>query len=281
MIIKLNMKKIVIVIFIILIYYFGLKIKIENSNEQFINHIFKHTIFYNKKKDFNFDIFSVNKPVKILELSFGDKYDIEFNYNENYNKEPLVYIYNTHPLEMYDSSYYTGYDINPGVVMASTILTNKLNENNIPTILEHRSVSDYIKNNNLSYDESYKGSNYYLKETLDKYKSLQLIIDLHRDGTSKDNSTVEIDGVKYAKVMFVQNVNYEKNYKLVESLNKLLDKYPNISRGIYKKYIGTLNQELNENVILLELGGNYNTIEEVVNTIDILVEIIKEKLNEN
>ena len=45
---------------------------------------------------------------------------------------------------------------------------------------------------------------------------------------------------------------------------------------ISRKY----NQDLNLNVILLELGSNNNTWEEVCNTIDVLVPILKEIIYE-
>ena len=44
---------------------------------------------------------------------------------------------------------------------------------------------------------------------------------------------------------------------------------------------GIYNQDLSENIILLEVGANENTIEEVTNTLDIISQVIKEKINEN
>lgn len=43
---------------------------------------------------------------------------------------------------------------------------------------------------------------------------------------------------------------------------------------------GIYNQDLAPNVILLEMGGNENTYEEVINTIDLITPIIKEKIDE-
>ena len=61
-------------------------------------------------------------------------------------------------------------------------------------------------------------------------------------------------------------------------------KYPTLTRGIMQKegpgVNGIYNQDLSSNAILLELGGNENTITEVLNTIEIISTIIKEHVNE-
>ena len=62
-------------------------------------------------------------------------------------------------------------------------------------------------------------------------------------------------------------------------LNNILEqKIPGISRGIIKKggngVNGIYNQDLNEKMILIELGGQYNKIEDINNTLDILSESI-------
>ena len=43
---------------------------------------------------------------------------------------------------------------------------------------------------------------------------------------------------------------------------------------------GVYNQDLQGNVILIELGGDKNNLEEITNTIDILVNVIGDYVNE-
>ena len=75
------------------------------------------------------------------------------------------------------------------------------------------------------------------------------------------------------------NPNYDDNMSLVKKLNNSINtKYPKLSRGIYDGYRDTFNQDLNSNAILLEVGGQHNTVNEVVNTIDAIAEIIKENI---
>ena len=102
---------------------------------------------------------------------------------------------------------------------------------------------------------------------------------MHRDAVSKDITTTTIDNQDYAKIMFVANVNYKENIALANNLNNIInDKYPTLSRGIYNKYIDNFNQDLNNNVVLIELGGNYNKMEEVLLSIDALANSIEELL---
>ena len=142
--------------------------------------------------------------------------------------------------------------------------------------------------NNWSYNYSYRASRYFLEETLKKNNNLDLIIDLHRDAISREASTIEYDGKKYAKVLFVVGKDYdtyEKNMELTNKLNDIFKSYiPNISRGVIVKggsnVNGIYNQDLNQNIVLIECGGSENTIDEVINTINVLSNVIKDYLGD-
>ena len=62
------------------------------------------------------------------------------------------------------------------------------------------------------------------------------------------------------------------------------EKYPSLTRGVLTKggkgVNGIYNQDLNPNMILLEIGSQNNTIDEVLNTIELLAPIIAEYVNE-
>ena len=221
--------------------------------------------------------------ISIIDKVFAYEKNIEteqvFSYiQNNIVSNPRVYIYSTHQNEKYLGEKLENYEIDNTVVLASIILQEKLNSLGIETIVEERSVSNYLNENNLSFVDSYLATRSFLNDKLSKY-DFDLIIDLHRDATSKEKTTVSIDGKDYAKIMFVQNVNYKDNIALANKLNDILtSQYSNISRGIYNKYVDNFNQDLSNNVILIELGGNYNTIDEVLNSIDVLANSIKELL---
>lgn len=204
------------------------------------------------------------------------------------NEEPLVYIYNSHQKEEYSKDYMEDYNVNPDVFLASHIMQEKLNNKGIKTLIMEDDITAYLNNNNLDYSRSYQASRYYLKPVIEKYKSVKLFIDLHRDSTPKDVSTIEIDSKMYAKVMFVIGLEYdtyETNLSVATAINDKINAInPNLSRGILKKQgygvNGVYNQDLQGNVILIELGGDKNNLEEITNTIDILVNVIGDYVNE-
>lgn len=202
--------------------------------------------------------------------------------------EPLVYIYSSHQKEGYSIEYTEDYNIDPNVFLASSILQEKLNNINIKTELMKDDITKYLSDNGLDYSYSYVGSRYYLKPVIERYKSMKLIIDLHRDAAKKDVTTTVINDKSCAKVMFVVGLdhdNYQSNLDFSMNLNdKIVAKYPSLSRGVIKRtgegVNGIYNQDLAPNIILLELGGNHNNLDEVINTIDLIVPIIGEYINE-
>ena len=292
------------IILIIIAYFFTTKVlmnfSLKSSNEEFIKGMLNDSNHYQKykKKDYlnlftkyilNIDL---TNPKIILESVFkykqtGNKDEINATYIEN-KIEPVVYIYNTHQGEAYNDNGLLEYNITPDVQMASSLLEGLLEKDNIATIVEKGSMSEYLKNNNLDYNESYQASRYYLEQTLKDNPNLKLIIDLHRDAISKKSSTVLIDGKSYAKLMFVvgkNNDHYQSNLDLANKLNDMIkNKYPDLTRGVLTKdgtgIRGRFNQDLSEKIILIEVGGNENTIDEVMNSILVFKDIIEEYLNE-
>jgi len=297
-----------------------LNLKLVDNNEDFIINLLAdsnyHMMYEKKNKNVIYRFarlltnLNINEPLTILESGFGYENTTDSNtelvYNENYGmensvqevieymskneviSEPLVYIYNSHQTEGYSQAYLETYNITPNVLMAGYLLKDKLDKIGIPTIIEESNITEFLRINNWQYKDSYKASRFYLLDAINKYPSIKLFIDLHRDSLSKDNSTVTIDNKNYAKVMFVvgkEHANYEVNLELANKLNTMIVKnYPTLSRGVIGKsgsgVNGIYNQDLSNNTVLIELGGQENTITEVLNTIEILSSIIKEYINE-
>ena len=214
--------------------------------------------------------------------------DTKKEIKEENNNEPLIYIYNSHQKEEYSKDYMEDYNVNPDVFLASHIMQEKLTNKGIKTLVMEDDITAYLNNNNLDYSKSYEASRYYLKPAIDKYKSVKLFIDLHRDSTPKEASTVNINGMDYAKIMFVigkEYDTYKNNLSIANIINdKICLKYPTLSRGVLEKegygVNGIYNQDLSANIILIELGGDNNNLEEVTNTIDILVDVLREYVDE-
>ena len=279
-------------------YLFDKKIKSKVTNKVIINYLIKNSsnnmLYTNKTKDLlNINLSSTNLLLKTgmnnlvddSNIVFKDSYDestIVTKYFEDPNKyevkKPIIYLYNTHQLEDYSNSNVNIYNASPNVLMASYILKEKLNDLNIPTIVEETDITQILRTNNWSYNYSYKASRMLVEDALSKNTSLVYLIDIHRDSLPKDKTTVTINNKSYAKMLFVvglEHDNHESNLATAEKLNSIINKkLSGISKGVLKKggkgNNGIYNQDLNSNAMLIEVGGPENTIDEVTNTLNII-----------
>ena len=296
-------------------------LRLVDSNEEFlralINDSNHHMLYERSSKSVvnrvvkflsNVDF---NNPISIIEKSFGLNHEPKVSgsdpvFNDDYYnmdelekisehirdpfpvdvKNPKVYIYNSHQLENYSAANLEIYNITPNVMMASYLLKDKLIRLGIPAIAEEANLLEFMRVNNWKHQDSYKASRFYIIDAFNKYSSLDLIIDIHRDSIKKNDSTTTINGKKYAKTLFVvglENPKYQQNLQLANKLNEMINqKYPTLSRGILKKQgagvDGVYNQDISSKMILLEIGGQENSIDEVLNTVEAISNIIKEYL---
>ncbi len=295
-----NLKKIIYLIFILIGFflsylYFYYKVRNMISSEDYLNYLLK--VGFNKQIDSSYIKSSLlsnatfdNTPVTENNNDDTSQITDKSNTKEVLNStKPIIYIYSTHDTEGYASSYFNIYNIKPDVKIASYYLQEKLSDLGLNTIVEKRMIKDALNKNNWVYKDSYKASRIYLENTYQNNTSLKYFIDLHRDSSLKSKTTTTIDGKSYARVMFLvglEHDNYNANLKVATDINNLIKaKYPSLTRGIYKKsgpgVNGIYNQDFNSNCILIELGGQYNTMLEVSNTIDILAKILYDYIGEN
>lgn len=235
----------------------------------------------------------LNKIITLNDIKISNSHkviDIEndnSDKNENENttnvsetvKDYKVYIYNTHDTEKYSMPFISDYSITPDVKIASYILKDYLNDLGIDSIVETKSINDYLKKNNLDYKGCYDASRTYMKEA-SKNNNFKIYIDLHRDSVKHKYTLYEKNNKKYAKIMFVlttKHKNYKENEKFVNELNNMInDKYNGLSRGIMKRKDVIFNQDLSSHAILVELGGIDNTLEEINNTLEVFASILNE-----
>ncbi len=197
-------------------------------------------------------------------------------------KDPLIYIFNTHQTEGYKNTFLETFNINNTVLFASYILKEYLADLGLASVVEENSIVDVLNANGWKYGSSYKASRIFLEQAQKDYPSLNYYIDLHRDSSSYGVTSTEIDGVKYAKVLFVvglEHESYEKNLQFANRLNDLIkDVDSSLSRGIMEKkgkgVNGKYNQDFSPHTVLIEVGGQYNSIEEVNNTLKVLAKVL-------
>ncbi len=287
---------IIIISFIITFKVLYDKIDLKVDNNTYIDFLVKDTFSnYNLS-----DIKRLSSTEFLLKYSFGiEKVNTGTNIDiitpvikeESTTKntqKPIVYIFNTHQTEGYNSKFLETFNINNTVYLGSHILAEYLSDLGVSTIVEENSIVDVLNTNGWKYGYSYKASRILLENAYKKNPSLDFFIDLHRDAASYDRTLTEIDGKKYAKILFVvglEHENYEPNLQLAKNLNERIKKIaPTLSRGVLEKkgpgVNGKYNQDFNKNTILIEVGGQYNYIEEVNNTLKIIAQVIYEYLED-
>lgn len=256
-----------------------LKSNIKIDNKEFVELLLTNNIEENKITKFIGSINKNYKPVNLLSTNYFELVDtrkkkINTNNNSNSSILPLIYIYNSHQTEEYLPSNFIESEVKPTVMMADYIMEDIFNKNNFNTIVEERSIRQKLNENNWKYYKSYDASRIYLDDTKTNNPSIKYFIDVHRDSLKRDKTTVEINGKSYAKTIFLiglENDNYNENLEFTTKLNdKLNEKYPNLSKGIYKKggegVNGVYNQDNSKYTILLEIGGPENNTTEVLNS---------------
>ena len=278
--------------------YFYEKIDLKMNDVVYLNSLVKDSF-----SNYNFtDLKRLSSTEFLLKYSFGiDSYKTgieevttlpvvktDDDNNEVKSNTPVVYIFNTHQTEGYKSNLLESFNINNTVYLASHILGEYLNDLGVGVVVEENSIVDVLNANGWKYGRSYKASRVLMEEAYKNNPTLKFFIDLHRDSASYERTFIKIEGVGYAKVLFVvglEHDGYEANLELAKKLNeKIKVKYPGLSRGVLEKkgvgVNGIYNQDFNKNTILIEVGGQYNYIEEVNNTLKIISQVIYEYLNE-
>ena len=240
--------------------------------------------YINKKPKLSMSVSSV---VKNSNIAVKTNNDDKFAVKEEKNESPIIYIYNTHQTEKYQPG---GGLYKPTVMHASKYLSEQFNKNDLYSLVENRSINDVLSKNGWSYGSSYRVSRMYLEDTYKNNNSIKYFFDIHRDAGSHDYTSLCTSDTCYAKILFLiglENPNYLENQKYAEELNKRVnEKVKGLSKGILqkqgKKVNGVYNQDFSARNILIEVGGENNTMEEVYNTLnilsDVLINFIKEEM---
>ena len=261
-----NIGKLILFLFIILFFIIFIFLsfkKINKSYDNVIKYLLKDMIKEKRKIGI----------IKNLNLMVN-RYEFQNNNLQVLNNKSLIYLYNTHDKEGYVDGT-TIYDV-------TKLMGEKLKKLGIKNIVEDKKVSDYLLLGKKDYDIS--------REFINDIKNKEDIlyyIDIHRD--SVKDTKVTINNKNYAKILFVlgmDNPNYLKNKDVLLKMNSYLnDNYPGLSKGILEKsgkdVDGVYNQDLDSNILLIEIGGIENNLEEVNNSTEIIALMLYSILGEN
>lgn len=210
---------------------------------------------------------------------------------------PTVLIYHTHTTESYivndDGKFSTDYptkndDTAVNMVRIGDEITRILEENGIG-VLHDRTIYDTTYTG--AYDKSREG----VLEILERYPSVKITLDIHRDAVYYDDYTrlkpvAEIDGVKAAQMMIIAGAeggsvesfpSWETNLSFALALQKTAnEKYPKLMKPIYfcnRKY----NMDLTPYSLLIEVGTDVNTLAESAYSGRLLGDVLSDFIKEN
>ena len=210
---------------------------------------------------------------------------------------PTVLIYHTHTTESYivndDGKFSSDYptkndDTAVNMVRIGDEIARILEENGIG-VLHDRTIYDTTYTG--AYDKSREG----VLEVLERYPSVKITLDIHRDAVYYDDYTrlkpvAEIDGVKAAQMMIIAGAeggsvesfpSWETNLSFALVLQKTAnEKYPKLMKPIYfcnRKY----NMDLTPYSLLIEVGTDVNTLAEAAYSGRLLGDVLSDFIREN
>lgn len=201
-----------------------------------------------------------------------------------------ILIYHTHSQETFADS---DNDPSTSIVGIGRYLTEILNNKyKIPT-MHHEGVYDLI-NGKLDRSEAYEFAKPEVEQILAENPSIEVVIDLHRDGVADTTHLVtEINGKPTAQIMFFNGLSRTRvNGDLAGMANPYLQdnlafslqmkiaaetKYPGFARRNYLRGY-KYNMDLMPRMLLIEAGAQTNTVEEMQNAMEVLADLLNSVL---
>lgn len=210
------------------------------------------------------------------------------------SSEPQIYIFHTHGASEHFVDSKPG-DKAESVVGVGTYLTEILEKKYGYQVIHDETEYDRINgkiDRNKAYNKAAKG----LKSALKKYPSIQVVIDLHRDGVgNKVHRLTKVNGKRTAQLMFFNGlsrnrkgeIKYLKNDNLQANLSfslqmklKCMELYPNLAKPVYLKSY-RYNLHMRKRSLLIELGNENNTLQEAKNAMEPLAKVLNQVLSED
>ena len=201
--------------------------------------------------------------------------------------KPKILIYHTHSQEAFKDS--KAGDKKTSIVGMGDILTKELNDTyRIPT-MHHEGVYDLI-GGQMDRSRAYQLAEVKVRKILEKYPSIEVVIDLHRDGVGNNTHLVtSIDGKQTGQIMFFNGLSrtkkngdiaYLKNPYIQDNLAFSMQmqlaaakKYPGFTRRIYLKSY-RYNMHLMPKYLLIEAGAQTNTVKEMQRSMKVLADLL-------
>jgi stage II sporulation protein P len=247
--------------------------------------------------DFSFlmsKLYVVPSRAKVLEeeLNAKEMLGMDMKLKQD-NSKPQILIYHTHSQEGFADSVKgkpETYIVGVGEYLCK-LLTEEYGYNVI-----HCKEQFDLRDGKLDRSKAYTYAENTLNQILEDYPSIEVVLDLHRDGLPEgaDKLVTDINGKPTAKIMFFNGVsrssaggdidylyNRFKKQNLAFSFQlklKAMEYYPEFTR---KNYIDAYqyNQHLRAKSVLVEAGAQNNTLQEELNAMEVLAEVLHKVIN--
>lgn len=239
------------------------------------------------------NFYIVDSSTKAVKKIFDPKILLDKKMQIQRSDKPQILIYHTHGASESFIDSKPG-DKSESVVGVGAYLAQVLEEEYGYCVIHDETEYDRVNgkiDRNKAYNQSLAG----MKKWLEKYPSIEVVIDLHRDGVgNKVVRTTDIQGKKTAQVMFFNGLSrsqkgaidylYNENLQanLAFSLQckiAAMQTYPDFTKPIYLKSY-RYNLHLMERSMLIELGNENNTVEEAMNAMPPLADVLNQVLSE-
>lgn len=241
--------------------------------------------------DFNFlmsNFYVVPSRAKVLESELDANTLLGMDMSmKNENSKPQILIYHTHSMEGFTDS--TDGNFSTNIVKVGEELSKLLSKGYGYNVIHLKETFDYV-NGKLDRSMAYTYARERLIKILEDNPSIEVVIDIHRDGVRDDLHLVtEVNGKPTAKIMFfngvsrtsaggdigyLHNKNKMANLSFSLQLKLLAEKYyPDFTR---KNYIDAYqyNLDLREKSVLIEVGAQTNSLSEAVNAMEPLAALL-------
>lgn len=254
----------------------------------------KPSVSIDKLKDFDYliqNFYTIDKTTTITSKRLDVEKLLATDCSLSHDAStPQILIYHTHSQEGYKDS--KSGDPSTTVVGIGDYLTQLLTEKYGYSVIHHKGTYDVNDRNN-----AYTNAAPAIEKILAENPSIEVVIDLHRDGVPEGTRLVtEVNGKKTAQLMFfnglsyttaVGDIDYLYNPYIQDNLAFSLqlqleskEKYPDLFRNIYLKGY-RYNLHFRPKSILVEVGAQTNTVAEARNAMVPLAEILDEVLSGN
>ena len=205
--------------------------------------------------------------------------------------KPQILLYHTHSQEAFADS--REGEVEDTIIGVGNYLTELLTKNYGYQVIHVTEAFD-MESGELDRSAAYDYAGTYLETILEENPSIEVVIDLHRDGVPENRHLVtEINGKPTAQIMFYNGLSYTiargsldylPNPYIQDNLAfsfqmeyQAAQYYPDFYRGIYLAGY-RYNLHLRPRSILVEAGAQTNTVQEVKNAMEPFADILNRVL---